>query len=280
MKRATLVALLATFAMATHGSTSSDLESSAVVDGTIVLSTEGTVQSAEVKDEAKYGKPIADMVRKAALQWLFYPVRREGKPVPAKVDMHVRVVLHKTADGNYSAYIKGATFGDMDRKSTDALRNTEANKRIAPRYPMDAIRAHVQGTVYLALRVDRSGHVTDAVAEQVNLVNIGPDSVLRQYRDLMAKATIEVAKRWTYEIPTTGPLAGRDSWTARVPVTYNLNDMHAPNTGRVWRTYVPGPYTQAPWSDKPDMDAVDAVANDGLRTEGADPMRLLPSHRG
>src|SRR5690349_3253823 len=82
MKRAILVALLATFAMATHGSTSGDLESSAVVDGTIVLSTEGTVQSAEVKDEAKYGKPIADMVRKAALQWLFYPVRREGKPVP------------------------------------------------------------------------------------------------------------------------------------------------------------------------------------------------------
>ena len=280
MKRAILVALLATFAMATHGSTSGDLESSAVVDGTIVLSTEGTVQSAEVKDEAKYGKPIADMVRKAALQWLFYPVRREGKPVPAKVDMHVRVVLHKTADGNYSAHIKGATFGDMDRKSTDALSNAEANKRIGPRYPMDAIRAHVQGTVYLALRVDRSGHVTDAVAEQVNLVNIGPDSVLRQYRDLMAKATIEVAKRWTYEIPTTGPLAGRDHWTARVPVTYTLNDMHAPNTGRVWHTYVPGPYTQAPWSDKPDMDAVDAVADDSLRTEGADPMRRLPSHRG
>lgn len=279
MKLAIFGALLATFALVAHASTSRDLESSAVVNGTIVLAKDGTVEAAEIKDEAKYGKPIADMVRKAALQWLFYPVVREGKPVVAKVDMHVRVVLRKTRDGNYSARIKGATFGDMDKKSTDALRNAERNKGVPPRYPMDAIRAHVQGTVYLALRVDRSGHVTEAVAEQVNLANIGPDSILKQYRDIMAKATLEAAKRWTYKIPTTGRLAGQDSWTAHVPVTFTLDDMRT-RTDRVWETYVPGPYTQAPWSDKSDMDAVDAVADDGVRTEGADPVLLPSPHRG
>jgi hypothetical protein len=280
MKKAIVGVLLATFAMAAHASTSKDLESSAVVDGTIVLAKDGTVQAAEIKDEAKYGKPIADMVRKAALQWLFYPVLREGKPVIAKVSMHARVVLQKTPDGNYSARIKGATFGDMDRKSTDALQNAEGNKHIAPRYPEDAIRARVQGTVYLALHVDRSGHVTEAIAEQVNLDNIGRDSILRQYRDLMAKATLEAAKRWTYEVPTTGPLASQDSWTAHVPVRFTLIDMRAPNADHVWETYVPGPYTQAPWSDKPDMGAVDAVANDDLRTEGADPVLLPSSNHG
>lgn len=280
MKKAITGVLLATLALAAHASTSSDLESSAVVDGTIVLTKDGTVQATEIKDEAQYGKPIADMVRKAASQWLFYPVLREGKPVVAKVSMHVRVVLHKTPDNNYSARIKGATFGDMDRKSTDALRNTEGNKKIMPRYPGDAIRARVQGTVYLALRVGRDGHVTDAIAEQVNLANIGSDSILRRYRDMMAKATLDAAKRWTYEVPTTGRLAGQDSWTAHVPVTFTLNSTPTPPPPRVWQTYVPGPYTQAPWSDKSDMGAVDAVANDDVRTEGADPMLLPSSHHG
>ncbi|HEV2539525.1 MAG TPA: energy transducer TonB [Frateuria sp.] len=280
MKKAIVGVLLAAFAVVAHASTSKDLESSAVVDGTIVLAKDGTVQAAEIKDEPKYGKPIADMVRKAASQWLFYPVLREGKPVAARVSMHVRVVLQKTADGNYSARIKGATFGDMDRKSTDALRIAEGNKNIPPRYPQDALRAHAQGTVYLALRVDRSGHVTDAIAEQVNLANIGRDSILRQYRDLMAKATLEAARRWTYQVPTTGRLASQDSWTAHVPVTFTLNDLPAPPTDPVWKTYVPGPYTQAPWSDKPDMGGVDAVANDGVRTEGADPVLLPSPHHG
>lgn len=279
MKKAIFGVVLATLVTVAHASNSRDMESSAVLNGTIVIAKDGTVQAAELSDEAKYGKPIADMVHKAALQWLFYPVLREGKPVVAKASMHVRVVLRKEPDGNYSARIKGATFGDMDGTSTDALRNAETNKRIPPRYPRDAIRARVQGTVYLALHVDRSGHVTDAIAEQVNLANIGPDSVLKQFRDMMAKATLEAARRWTYQVPTTGPLAEQDSWTAHVPVTYTLNDMGAPKSDRVWETYVPGPYTQAPWTDKSGIDAVDAVADDGVRTEGAGP-RLLPStHR-
>ncbi|SEI45267.1 energy transducer TonB [Frateuria terrea] len=280
MKRAVIGTLLATLAMVAHASTPRDLESSAVVDGTLVLAKNGTVQTVQIKDEARYGKPIADMVRKAALQWLFYPVLREGQPVLAKIDMHVRVVLQKAPDGNYTARIKGATFGDMDAKSTDALSNAESNKRIAPRYPIDAARAGVQGTVYLALRIDRSGHVTDAVAEQVNLANIGPDSALRQFRDEMAKTTLAAARRWTYQVPTTGRLASQDHWTARVPVTYTLNDRGEANPDSVWRTYVPGPYTKAPWSDKSDMDSVDAVVNDDVRTEGAGPALLVSFHQG
>jgi hypothetical protein len=271
---------LATLAMVAHASTRRDTQSSAVVNGTLVLAADGTVQAAEIMDEDRYGKPIADMVRKAALQWLFYPVVRDGKPVVAKVAMHVRVVLQKKADGNYSARIKGATFGDMNGTSTDALRIGERSRHIQPKYPLEAIRAHVQGTVYLALRIDRSGHVAQAVAEQVNLANIGPDSILQQYRDMMARTTLEAAEHWTFEIPTTGPLAGRDSWTAHVPVTFALNDLSAPKTGSVWQTYIPGPYTQAPWSDKSDMDAVDAVATDDVRTEGVGPMLLASPHHG
>lgn len=267
-------------AMAAQAGSPQNLESSAIVRGTIVLAKDGTVQTAVIDDEAKYGKPIADMVRKAAQQWLFYPVLRDGKPVVAKSNMYVRVVLDKKPDGNYSARIKGATFGGLGTQSTDALHNANGNKHIAPRYPEAAIRGRVQGTVYLSLHVDRSGHVTEAVAEQVNLDNTGSDRVLAQYRELLAKATLDAARRWTYVVPTTGRLANQDSWTIHVPVSYRLGPPGALGSESVWETYVPGPYTPAPWDNKPDTNDVDVLADGDVMTDGAGPIRRSPSDHG
>ncbi len=273
MKKAMLGALLAVAAMATQAGPFKNLESSAIVSGSIVLAKDGTVQAVTVDNEARYGKPIADLVRKAALQWLFYPVVRDGKPVVAKSNMYVRVVLSKTADGNYSARIKGATFGSMNSKSTEAVHNADINKNLPPRYPMEAIRARVQGTVYLALRVDRSGKVVDAVAEQVNLQNSGPDNVLNRFRRIMAEASLQVAHRWQYVVPTTGPLAQQASWTVHVPINFQLG---ASSTSGAWETYVPGPYTPAPWTDKSDMATADILSAGGLRTDGAGPVLRSP----
>jgi len=280
MKKAMLGALLAMATMVAQAGSSEDIESSAVVSGTIVLAKDGTVQTAVIDDAAKYGQPIADLVRKTALQWRFHPVLRHDEPVVAKSSMHVRVVLKKMPDGNYSARIKGATFGDSNTDSTDTLRNTGDYKKIQPRYPEAAIRGRVEGTVYLALRVDRSGHVVDATAEQVNLGNTGPDRVLKQYRAILAESALKAARQWSYAIPTTGPLAKQDSWTAHVPVNYALNEINAPKTDRTWVSYTPGPYTPAPWIDKPDVNAADALADDAVRTEGAGPALLSPLNRG
>lgn len=274
------IALLALTAMSAQAGTVQDVESSAVVGGSLVLARDGAVQSAVIDDEAKYGQPIAEMVRKAALQWRFQPVLRDGQPVVAKSSMHVRVVLKKSADGNYIARIKGATFGDSSTDSTDVLRNAEGNKRILPHYPAAAIRGRVQGTVYLALHVDRSGHVVDAVAEQVNLENSGPQRILKQYREILAESALKVARQWTYVPPSTGPLARQDGWTAHVPVTYDLNPLGAPVPDRTWVTYVRGPFTPAPWVDKPAMNAADALANDSVLTDGAGPTLLSPLDHG
>ncbi|EIM00722.1 energy transducer TonB [Rhodanobacter thiooxydans] len=280
MKKALLGALLAMATMVAQASSTTDVESSAVVSGTIVLAKDGTVQTAVIDDGAKYGQPIADLVRKAALQWRFQPVLRDGEPVLAKSSMHVRVVLRKMPDGNYDARIKGATFGDSNTDSTDTLRDTEGRKKIPPQYPQAAVRGRVQGTVYLALRVDRSGRVVEAVAEQVNLSNTGPDRVVRQYREILAEAALKAARQWSFAIPTTGPLARQDSWTAHVPVNYNLNALGAPKPDRTWVSYIPGPYTPAPWVDKPDMNAADALADDAVRTDGAGPTLLSPLNHG
>jgi len=280
MKKAMFGALLAMATMVAQASSIKDIESSAVVSGTIVLAKDGTVQTAVIDDEAKYGQPIVDMVRKAALQWRFQPVLRHDEPVVAKSSMHVRVVLKKMPDGNYSARIKGATFGDSSTDSTDTLHNAEGNKRIPPKYPQAAIRGRVQGTVYLALRVDRNGRVVEAVAEQVNLGITGPDRVIKQYRAMLAESALKAARQWSYTIPTTGPLARQDSWTAHAPVNYALNVLGAPKPDRTWVSYVPGPYTPAPWVDKPDMNTADALADDAVRTDGAGPTLLSPFDHG
>lgn len=274
MKRVMLGALLALATMVVQASSINDVESSAIVNGSIVLAQDGTVQAAVVDTPEKYGQPIADLVHKAALQWRFQPVLRDGAPVVAKSSMHVRVVLSRTPDGNYSARIKGATFGDSKVGSTDTVRGAEINKKIPPKYPEAAIRGRVQGTVYLALRVDRSGRVVDAVAEQVNLRNNGPDRVVRKFREVLAESALKVARQWRYEIPTTGPLATQESWTVHVPVNYALASANAPQPDRTWVSYIPGPFTPAPWVDKPDMNAADVLADGTVRTEGAGPVLL------
>lgn len=276
MKKAMLGALLAMAAMTAQAATRQDAESSAVVNGTIVLAKDGTVQTAVIDDPARYGQPVANFVQKTAMQWRFKPVLRDGQSVVAKASMHARVVLKQQPDGNYNARIKGVTFGDYDPNDTDTPHGTADNKKIVPRYPGVAIHARVQGAVYLALRVDRSGHVTDAVAQQVNLDNIGPDNLLKEYRKILADAALKAARHWTYTIPTTGKLAKLDSWTVHVPVIFNLRESGVAEFNRVWQTYVPGPYTPAPWVDKPNVDAADAIADGTLQTDGAGPT-LLPA---
>lgn len=274
---ATLLALAP--ALAAAGSRAQP-ESSAVVDGSIVLATDGTVKSAVVDDEAKYGQAIAELVRNAALHWRFQPVTRDGMPVQARASMHVRVVVDKAADGNYTARVKGATFGEADPHATDVLHKAETNRRFLPRYPREAMRSRVQGTVYLALQVDHEGHVAQAVAEQVNLRNLGPERVLTRYRKMLADAALEVARKWSYVPPSTGRLAHQDSWTVRVPVDYQLIELGKAPTRSVWHTYIPGPYTPAPWVDRHDVDAADALADDSVQTEGAGPVLLAPTSHG
>ena len=279
MKKLILGALFALASMSVQASSMKDVESSAVISGTIVVAKDGTVQAAAVDDPDRYGQAIADMVRDAALQWRFEPVLRDGEPMVAKASMHVRVVLKKTDDGKYNARIKAARFGEDDPKVTDTLRSAEGNKKIMPGYPAAAARYSVQGTVYLSLRVDRSGHVAEAVAEQVNLGNIGPERLATRYRKLLADSALQAARQWTYVLPTTGKLVNEESWTVHIPVSFNLVSYRA-GSGPVWEAYVPGPYTPAPWIDKPDTNAADAIADGVMQTDGEGPTLLFGPNRG
>ena len=278
MKKVIFATCITITTIVAQASSSQDFESSAIVNGTIILAQDGTVRNSVIDDEASYGKPITDMVRKAALQWRFHPIMRNGEPVLAKSSMHVRVVLTKTPDGNYSARIKGATFGE-DHIITDTLRNAAGNEKIPPHYPQAAVHDRAQGTVYLALHVDRTGHVVEAVAEQVNLDSSTPDSGLQHYRQILADAALKAARKWSFLMPTTGELANQDSWTAHVPVNFSLN-AESLRRNAVWQSYRPGPFTPAPWVDRPDKESTDAIADGAVQTDGAGPTLLTPIHHG
>ena len=278
MKKVIFAAIFALAAMVAQASSVKDLESSAVIDGSIVVTTDGSVRTTQIDEPEKYG-PIAEMVRNAALKWRFQPVLRDGEPVVAKASMHVRVVVKKLSEGRYAARITGATFGDDDPVPTNELRYADS-QRALPVYPAGPAKARVEATVYVVLRVDRSGHVAEAVAEQVNLGSPGSEVLARRYRRTFADAALEAARQWTFEVPTTGELAARSDWTARVPINFHIEARRHADTVRVWQTYVPGPYTPAPWVHGPGQDAGDAIAEGALQTDGTGPVLLSKLGQG
>src|SRR5690606_6196676 len=99
-----------------------------------------------------------------------------------------------------------------------------------PGYPGQALSIGVQGTVYLALRVGRSGRVEESMVEQVNLLAVASDRSMAYLRDLFAMSAIEAARRWTFRPPTRGESVDDDSWTVRVPVDYRLGGQQPAST--------------------------------------------------
>ncbi len=141
-------------------------------------------------------------------------------------------------------------FSDYDPSST----STVTRKSMPPpRYPEDAFRNGGQGDVLLLVKVARDGTVADVIAEQVNMTVVAPERAMARMRDILAKASISGARKWTFVPPTTGEDSTRDSWTVRVPVTFALNDNGNAQPERYgrWRAFIPGPRQAAPWR-KPD----------------------------
>lgn len=278
-KELALGVALALASFVAPAATREDLETSAVVSGTIMLAQDGSVQSVEIPDAAKYGQPIVQFVHDTAMKWRFVPVEVDGKPVAAKTFMQARVVLKKQANGNYSARIRSASF-DGGPDATDDLANNGSVRKFPPKYPQMAATSGAQGTVYLALRVDRSGHVVDAVAQQVNLWSIGPDHKLALMRNALAESAVAAARHWSFTPPTTGRLVNDAFWVARMPVTYVLSSSSRRPSSPVWQSYVPGPYTPIPWVDKPDAGTADTLADGEVHTDGAGPKLLSALDRG
>ena len=179
--------------------------------------------------------------------------------------MSLRIVARPLGGDKYSLGIAGSFFGN--ESGQDPTGKTLSVKREwGASYPADLRYDGVSGTVYVLLRVNRSGRVDEAVAEQVNLDVAGSEAKMRYWRKTMADAALRATRDWQFSLPTSGPDAAGPYWAARVQFTFGLRR----TSGSVekygtWHAYVPGPRDIPAWSDEPRLGgSADAVAAGGV----------------
>lgn len=251
------------------------VEASTVVTGTVDIEPDGSVSAHAVDKAGELSEGIVALLDEAIPQWRFAPIEVDGKAVPARAKMSVRLVAKKKDDGDYQLGIRSASFGE-DNSTPGAAVVRKTMK--PPRFPTRALQSAVSGTVFLVLRIDQRGHVADAVAERVNLRVVGSEQRMQRGRDLLAEASLAAARRWTFTVPKAGPQADREFWSIRVPVDYTFGRQEKPKYGG-WEAYVPGPYQRPPWispEEAADFGGSDALIAGSVQPVGSGPKLLTP----
>lgn len=241
-------------------------EATTMINGHIDVAPDGSVRTFDLNHQDALPAAVVDLVKRNAARWRFEPVVENGVPVAAKAPMHLRVVASPVGDANaFQLRIASATFGDGNYENGVTYKDHSATLY----YPEEAIRAHVTGTVFLLIRIQRDGTVGDVAAEQVNLDQVGPENVLRKWRKVLGDASARVAKKWVFNPPPAGPHKDDDSWIIRVPITYRLQETGARPQDGTWQAYIPGPKEPIPWMEeyrrthKVDSLGVDALPDSG-----------------
>lgn len=222
------------------------VESSMLVKGTIEINADGSVNTLSIDQQDKFPAGLVDFVQKQAHGWKFEPVLVDGKAMRARSPMSVRVVARAVGEDSYSIAIRNASFDGEPPKEGEAL---SSNWMGPPRYPDLVARSGASGTVYVVVKTDKQGRVVDAVAEQVNLRTIGTDKEMEAWRKALADAALKAARKWTFTPPVRGELADDESWSARVPCDFKMDDRSNFVYGK-WDQYIPGPRQSIPWSEE------------------------------
>ncbi|MDQ3495895.1 MAG: energy transducer TonB [Pseudomonadota bacterium] len=256
------------------------VEVSLLATGAIDIEQDGTVSAHVLDQPDKLPPAVVELLGKVIPQWRFEPVEVDGKLVKARTRMTVRVAARKQDDSSYEIRVNSASFsGNQDNEAGDVI--AVDGKMAPPRYPMEAVMAGIQGTVYLVLKIDRQGRVEEVVEEQTNLTWLGNEREMEQARSILARAAKSAARKWRYKPPTRGKQADNPHWSARVPVDFALCKSHLdcgpakPEPYGVWQAYVPGPKNAVPWiSDDDNRQSPDALVAGSAYPVGAGP-RLL-----
>jgi TonB family protein len=228
------------------GAVRKQAEASMLVTGKIQVDTAGKVHSYSLDEEAKLPKGIVEMLAKVVPAWNFEPVLVDGVEVNAQTTMSIRLVANKLDDGNYVVRLRGTSFGDGGLRPEEQVRSVDL---APPSYPEPAARAGVAGTVYLLVKVDRDGKVSDVVGEQTNLRVVATEKAMEQWRRTLEKAAKGSARKWSFVPPTQGKDAKADFWVVRVPVVFSLDPPKKKPQYGAWEAYIPGPRQHNPWDD-------------------------------
>ncbi|MGY0633816.1 energy transducer TonB [Luteimonas sp. A478] len=248
-------------------------EASMVVTGHVDIGADGTLSGYVLHKRDDLPGYVVELVDTAARSWRFEPVEVDGQPVAACARMSLRMLARPLEDGGYEVSIASGRFGEYSDNATDHVTRRDM---APPRYPNEMSSRGVQGTVYLLVKVGRDGTVEDVVTERVNLRAYASGREMERWRRVLAASSINTARRWEFNPPTTGDQVDADYWVIRIPVEYGLSGQTA--SGPSWQQYVPGPELAAPdWLHVvPGAPRSDAQVAGGIEMIGRERRLLTP----
>jgi hypothetical protein len=248
------------------------IESSMLVTGTIDIEPDGRVGGHALDQAEQLPPAVVAFIGRNVPEWKFAPVVVDGKPVRARVSMGLRIVAKRLDEGHFAIRIRNAGFSEYRPGDYPTSKNMPP-----PKFPNAALRGNVSGTVYLVVRIGRSGRVEDVAAEQVNLRVVDSEKGMQNWRDLLAKVAEKGARAWEFNPPTSGAELDKPYWLARVPIEFIIGGMEkAPKYGE-WQAYVPGPHQRIPWLGNNDASpGPDALLAGGVYPIGLGPQLLTP----
>ncbi|WP_159017473.1 hypothetical protein [Cognatiluteimonas profundi] len=251
-------------------------EASMQLTGTVDIDASGAVTGYSIDHRRGIDTAVIHLINRAVPNWRFEPLP-SGAAAPA-TPVQLLIVAKQISANQYAMRIQSAHFGNSVANPSAQLMPVSLKP---PPYPPQALRELIEGKVYVVLRIDRTGHVSDAMAEQVNVGRMGSAPAMERARKLLADATLLAAKTWTFRPPTTGASAGDPYWLGAIPVAFELTDGTRANYAQ-WHDYIPGPKLPIPWRSvrgKDEQSDSEALAAGAFSTIGSG-RHLLTSLEG
>jgi len=248
------------------------IEASMQVTGTLSIDAAGAVSGYALDGKEKLPAQVTELLARTlpALRFERTPSGEGSGPIQATMTLQV-IATQADAD-HMTISLHHARFVEAEPPITERI---SVGHRVPLQYPHRALDTGVTGTVYVAVRIDRNGRVIDAQARQVNLGGSDSEAHMRQWREMLAKPTLEAVRHFTFIVPTTGPHANDADFSGVLPVQYVING-ELPRYGQ-WTVYVPGPKAEIAWLDREDTaDDSEAVRNGEFAQSGTGLKLLTP----
>jgi hypothetical protein len=244
------------------------IEASMQVTGTLSIDAAGAVSGYTLDEKEKLPAQVTALLARTlpALRFERTPSGEGSGPVQAQMTLQV---LATQADAEHMTIsLHHARFVEAEPPPTERV---SVDQRVALHYPHHAEDTGMTATVYVAVRIDRTGHVADAQVRQVNLGAGDSEVRMRKWRQTFANPTIDAVRRFTFHIPTTGPHANDAYFSGILPVKYEFNG----EAYGQWTVYVPGPKEEIAWLDKEDAADDSEAVRDGEFAQSGTGLKLL-----
>lgn len=212
--------------------------------GQIEIGPDGAVHALELDEGLP--KSVRQLVDASVAKWKFEPVTVNGRAVIARTRLTIQLAALPAGGDDYRLEVESVHFGTPQSRGNI----------VPPRYPQDALRAGFGARVLLHAKLDAHGKVVAVHPYQTSLSK--GDYALREqrYRSTFEAASIAAVKTWQYDV---GELVDGEATgiTVVIPVDFAIVSHPHASTDNLWRRYIPGPISPAPWVDSQSVAATD-----------------------